>query len=65
MSINEDIKQKVLGNKLLQHVLEQIENPAEREKTLVAINGLLDELQGKTDGLIRAYEESNKKTASR
>jgi len=52
-----EIKQKVLNNKILTQILEQIDNPVEREKTLYAINGLLDEIQGKTDNLLKSYQE--------
>lgn len=61
-----DIKNKVLDNPLLKYVLEQIEDPKEKEKTVRAINGLLDEIQGKTDGLIRSYSvERSKKPEER
>lgn len=61
--MNHDIKQKVLSNKLLEHILNQIDNPVEKEKTLNAINGMLDQLQGKTNNFIKAYQEeqNNKK----
>jgi len=59
-----NIKERVLNNNLLKQVLEQIENSAEREKTLKAINGMLDEFQGKADGLLNSYQEkqNTKKT---
>ena len=61
-----DIKNKVLDNPLLKYVLEQIEDPKEKEKTVRAINGLLDEIQGKTDGLIRSHSmERSKKPEER
>jgi hypothetical protein len=62
--MNSNIKQKVLTNKLLTQILEQIDNPVEREKTLHAINGLLDEIQGKANGLLKSYQEkqNTKKT---
>jgi hypothetical protein len=62
-----NIKQKVLSNKLLENVLNQIEDPIEREKTLNAINKMLDDFQGKTNVLIKTYQESqeNKKTENK
>jgi len=54
---NSNIKERVLNNNLLKQVLNQIENEAEREKTLNAINGMLDEFQGKADSLVKSYQD--------
>jgi len=50
-----------MANPLLQYVLSQIDTPLERERTIAAITGMLEELQGKADGLLKSYNESNKK----
>ena len=52
------------SNKLLEHVLNQIDDPYEKEKTLNAINGMLDQIQGKANNFLKTYQEeqNNKKT---
>jgi hypothetical protein len=59
--MNNKIKDTVMANPLLQYVLSQIDTPLERERTIAAITGMLEELQGKADGLLKSYNESNKK----
>lgn len=59
--MNNKIKDTVMANPLLQYVLSQIDTPLERERTVAAITGMLEELQGKADGLLKSYNESNKK----
>jgi len=51
-----DIKTQVLNNEIMKKVLESIEDKNEKEKTLKVIEGLLEELQGKANGLTAAYE---------
>ena len=59
--IPKNLHEQVFANAILKGILEQIEDPKEKEKTLKAIEGLLDQMQGKFDGLSRAYEEIAKK----
>jgi hypothetical protein len=55
-----NIKEKVMENKILQSLLNSL-NDKEKESTLIVINGLLDEMQGKADGLAKAMQEASKK----
>lgn len=49
-----------MENKFLLSLLNQM-NPAEKENTLSVINGLLEEMQGKSEGLTKAIQEVSKK----
>ena len=49
-----------MENKILQSLLNSL-NDKEKESTLIVINGLLDEMQGKADGLAKAMQEASKK----
>lgn len=60
-----NMHEKVFENEVLKRLLEQIKDPNEREKTVTAINGMLDQLQGKFNGLSQAYEEISKKQGSK
>ena len=42
-------------------ILQEIKDPTEKEKTIKAINGLLDEMQTKFNGFSTAFEEVTKK----
>lgn len=53
-----------MENKLLQSLLNSLTGK-EKESTLIVINGLLDEMQGKANGLAKAMEEVSKKEASK
>lgn len=59
-----NIKEKVMENKILQSLLNSLTGK-EKESTLIVINGLLDEMQGKANGLAKAMEEVSKKEASK
>jgi len=59
--IPKNLHEQVFANTILKGILEQIEDPKEKEKTVKAIEGLLDQMQGKFDGLARAFEEIAKK----
>jgi rhamnogalacturonyl hydrolase YesR len=59
--IPKNLHEQVFENAILKGILEQIENPKEKEKTIKAIQGLLDQMQGKFNGLSSAYEEIAKK----
>lgn len=52
-----NIKDKVMSNPILVSLLEQITNPEEKEKTLRVIEGMLQQMQGKADGLSKAYDD--------
>ena len=52
-----------MENKFLLSLLNQMK-PAEKENTLSVINGLLEEMQGKSEGLAKAIQEASKKTAT-
>lgn len=65
MITNKDLREQVFANELLKNILEQIKDENEREKTVTAINGMLDQLQGKFNGLSQAYEEISKKQGSK
>lgn len=65
MLTNKDLREQVLTNQVLKSLLEQIQDPNEREKTVIAIEGMLDQLQGKFNGLSQAYEEIAKKQGSK
>jgi len=65
MLTNKDLREQVLTNQVLKSILEQIQDPNEREKTVIAIEGMLDQLQGKFNGLSQAYEEIAKKQGSK
>lgn len=54
--MNTNIKQKVLENKMLKYILDQIDNTTEKEKTLRAINEMLDQIQEKTVSVIVAQK---------
>lgn len=56
-----NLHEQVLSNNILKGILEQIQDPKEKEKTVKAIEGLLDQMQGKFNGLSAAYEEIAKK----
>jgi hypothetical protein len=58
---NVDIKSKVFENPMLKNVLEQIEDKSERDKTIRVLEGFLEQLQGRADGLTKAYQEIAKK----
>ena len=58
---NVDIKSKVFENPMLKNVLDQIEDKNEREKTIRVLEGFLQELQGRADGLAKAYQDISKK----
>jgi hypothetical protein len=49
-----DIKTTVLDHPLLKGILEQITDPLEREKTIKVIEGMLEQMQGKANGLVKA-----------
>ena len=55
-----NLKEKVMENKFLLSLLNQM-NPAEKENTLSVINRLLEEMQGKSEGLTKAIQEVSKK----
>ena len=55
-----NLKEKVMENKFLLSLLNQMK-PAEKENTLSVINGLLEEMQGKSEGLAKAIQEVSKK----
>ena len=59
--IPKNLHEQVFANSILKGILEQIEDPKEKEKTVKAIEGLLDQMQGKFNGLSAAYEEIAKK----
>jgi hypothetical protein len=65
MLTNKELREQVLKNQVIKGLLEQIEDAKEREKTVIAIEGMLDQLQGKFNGLSQAYEEIAKKQASK
>jgi hypothetical protein len=65
MLSNKDLREQVFSNQIIKSLLEQIEDKNEREKTVIAINGMLDQLQGKFNGLSQAYEEISKKQGSK
>lgn len=65
MLTNKELREQVLTNQVLKSLLEQIQDPNEREKTVIAIEGMLDQLQGKFNGLSQAYEEIAKKQGSK
>jgi hypothetical protein len=57
----QDLQEHIFTNSVVKGLLEQIEDPKEKEKTVIAIKGMLQLLQGKVDGLSKAYEEIAKK----
>lgn len=57
----QDLQEHIFANTVVKGLLEQIEDPKEKEKTVIAIKGMLQLLQGKVDGLSKAYEEIAKK----
>jgi len=59
--IPKNIHEQIFANPVLKGILEQIEDPKEKEKTIKAIEGMLNEMQGKFNGLASAYEEISKK----
>lgn len=65
MLTNKELREQVLTNQVLKSILEQIQDPNEREKTVIAIEGMLDQLQGKFNGLSQTYEEIAKKQGSK
>lgn len=65
MLSNKELREQVLSNQTIKSLLEQIEDANEREKTVTAINGMLDLLQGKFNGLSQAYEEIAKKQGTK
>lgn len=65
MLSNKELREQVLSNQIIKSLLEQIEDANEREKTVTAIHGMLDQLQGKFNGLSQAYEEIAKKQDSK
>ena len=65
MLSNKDLREQVFSNQIIKSLLEQIEDKNEREKTVIAIDGRLDQLQGKFNGLSQAYEEISKKQGSK
>lgn len=65
MLTNKELREQVLTNQVIKSLLEQIEDANEREKTVIAIGGMLDQLQGKFNGLSQAYEEIAKKQGSK
>lgn len=65
MISNKELCEQILSNQLIKDLLGQIEDENEREKTVVAIEGMLDQLQGKFNGLSQAYEEIAKKQRSK
>lgn len=64
MLSNKELREQVLSNQIIKSLLEQIDKN-EREKTVTAIHGMLDQLQGKFNGLSQAYEEIAKKQGSK
>ena len=62
---NVDIKSKVFENPMLKNVLDQIEDKNEREKTIRVLEGFLQEMQGRADGLTKAYQDISKKQQDR
>ena len=56
-----NLNEQVFANPILKGILDQIKDSKEREKTVIAIEGLLNEMQGKYNGLAAAYEEIAKK----
>jgi hypothetical protein len=59
-----DIKEKVMANPLITKLLSQLDEK-EKEKTILVVSGMLEELQGKADGLRKAIEEASKKEQSK
>ena len=57
------MKNKVISNPLLKSLLDTLQNE-DKTATLLTINSLLDEMQGKIEGLVKTIEESSKKTNS-
>lgn len=55
-----NLKEKVMENKFLLSLLNQM-NPTEKENTLSVINDLLEDMQGKSEGLAKAIQEASKK----
>lgn len=49
-----------MENKFLLSLLNQM-NPTEKENTLSVINDLLEDMQGKSEGLAKAIQEASKK----
>jgi len=54
--MKDDIKTKVLQDPLFLKVFDDIKDKNEKEKTLKVIEGFLEELQGKVNGLSEAYQ---------
>lgn len=64
MISNKELHEQIFANNIVKSLLDQIENPKEKEKTVRAIEGMLEQLQGKANGLAQAYEEIAKKQRS-
>lgn len=56
--MDSNIKNKVLQNEILQQILNGINDPQEKEKTIQAINSLLEDFQKKADNIMVSYKES-------
>ncbi len=62
--IKKNLNEEIFSNSMITGLLGQIEDPKEREKTVRAILGILEQMHGKFDGLSQAYEELAKKQRS-
>ena len=65
MISNKELREQIFSNQIIKSLLGQIEDENEKEKTVVAIKGMLDQLQGKFNGLSQSYEEIAKKQGSK
>ena len=61
MISNKELQEKIMSNQLIKNLLNQIQDPKEKEKTVSAIESMLEQLQGGFSTLAEKIEEAAKK----
>lgn len=61
MISNKQLQEQIFANEMIKSLLSQIEDPKEKEKTVKAIEGMLEQLQGGFSTLAQKMEEAAKK----
>ena len=61
MTNNKDIKSKVYDHPLFKEVIDKIQDKEEKQKTLQAIENMLESLQTQTNKLVSDFESLKKK----